>query len=141
LVVAAAQLSCCDDHAEANIQRQFALIAKAQRAGVDLLLFPQLSLTGYAGGATAPERGQVPDIRVLHRLAAACSGIAVSVGFPEEGATAIFYSTQALMRDGAILHRHRKVDLPTYGRLEEGKSCAAGRIVEPVRLVRGVSPP
>jgi len=133
-VVAAAQFPCCDDDVEANVQAHFALIAEAQGVGVDLLLFPELSLTGYAGGATAPERGQVPDIGVLYRLAAACSGIAVSVGLPEEGATGIFYNTQVLMRDGAILHRHRKINLPTYGRLEEGKSFAAGRIVEPVRL-------
>jgi predicted amidohydrolase len=134
LAVAVAQLSCHDDDLAANVGTHLALIAQAHRAKVDLLLFPELSLTGYAGGATAAQRGQLPGGAILRRLTAACGGMAVSVGLPEMDAAGLLYNTQVLLRDGAILHRHRKVNLPTYGRLEEGKCFTAGRIVEPVYL-------
>ena len=134
LLVAAAQVACRDDDLAANLAMHLDVIGEARRAGVELLLFPELSLTGYAGGATAPERGQVPDTGMVLRLAAACGPMAVSVGLPDEGATGLFYNTQLLLQDGAVIHRHRKVNLPTYGQLQEGKAFAAGRVVEPVRL-------
>lgn len=134
LAVAVAQLSCRDDDLAGNVDRHLALIAQAHQAKVDLLLFPELSLTGYAGGATAVQRGQLPGGDILRRLTVACGGMAVSVGLPEVDAAERLYNTQVLLRDGTILHRHRKINLPTYGRLEEGKSFTAGGVVEPVRL-------
>lgn len=99
-----------------------------------MLLFPELSLTGYRGGATACERDAMPSSETMSRLAAACGEMAVSLGLPEEGVTGLVYNTQLLLRNGAVVHRHRKINLPTYGTLEEGKSFAAGRTVEPVRV-------
>lgn len=134
LAVAVAQVSCRDDDVAQNVDLHLALIAQSHRAKVDLLLFPELSLTGYAGGVAAVQREQLPGGDILRRLTAACGSMAVSVGLPEVDAAGRLYNTQVLLRDGAILHRHRKINLPTYGRLEEGKCFTAGRAVEPARL-------
>lgn len=134
LLVATAQACCRDDDLAANVEMHLAFIADARRAAVDLLLFPELSLTGYAGGASASQRRQMAGNDILRRIGAACGGMAVSVGLPEEDAAGRVYNTQVMLRDGAILHCHRKINLPTYGRLEEGKHFTAGQIVEPVRL-------
>jgi predicted amidohydrolase len=53
--------------------------------------------------------------------------MAVAIGFIEETSGARFHNAQALLRDGRILHVHRKANLATYGRLEEGKHYARGR--------------
>jgi predicted amidohydrolase len=134
LVVAASQLVCSDHDNAANLQAHLACIEQARRDQVDLLLFPELSLTGYQGGATASEQDAMPSSETLSRLAGACGQMAVSVGLPEEGATGLVYNTQLLLQNGAVVHRHRKINLPTYGKLEEGKRFAAGRTVEPVRI-------
>jgi predicted amidohydrolase len=58
----------------------------------------------------------------------------VSVGFMERGEDGRIYNAQALLSDGACLHVHRKVNLPTYGRLAEGHFYAPGRSVEPAGI-------
>ncbi len=73
------------------------------------------------------------DPRIL-RLAEAAGPMAVAVGFIEEGTAAQFYNAAAILRDGEILGRHRKVNLPNYGNLEEGKHYASGRFVEKCAL-------
>jgi len=134
LVVAAAQVACRDDDPAANLDAHLGCIERARAEGVDLLLFPELSLSGYHGGATAAGRDALPSAETIARLCAAAGDMAVSVGLPEEGATGLIYNTQVLLRHGEIAHRHRKLNLPTYGKLEEGKSFAAGRIVRPARI-------
>src|SRR5690606_34647167 len=91
---------------------------------------PEVSLTGHHG----PERlldvaMKRTDPRLL-ALAEAAGGMAVVVGFIEEGPAAQFYNTAALLRGGRVAYLHRKVNIPTYGRLEEGKHYAAGRFVD-----------
>lgn len=109
-------------------------IGAARAAGVDLLLFPELSLTGYAGAVAAWRAGRLPGNAELCRLAEAAGPMAVAVGLPEEGGTGLLYNTQAVLHAGTIVHRHRKLNLPTYGGLEEGKHFASGCLVEPFRL-------
>mgnify|MGYP001799474663 CR=1 FL=1 len=60
--------------------------------------------------------------------------MAVVVGFIEEGPAAQFYNTCVVLRRGKVIHLHRKVNLPTYGKLEEGKHYASGRFVETFML-------
>jgi predicted amidohydrolase len=127
LKVAAAQIECRPGDVSANLGLHLAAIDKARSRGVDLLVFPELSLTDYltdpdvltlARGSTAAE---------LEQLAEAAGPMAVAVGFIEETTGAHFYNAQAILGDGRVLHVHRKVNLATYGRLEEGKHYTPGR--------------
>src|SRR3546814_1211122 len=68
---------------------------------------------------------------VLARLAEASRDIWTAAGFIEEGAAAQIYNSQAVLRDGSVAFVHRKLNLATYGRLEEGKHFAAGRFLQP----------
>lgn len=134
LRVAAAQLACSDDDLDANLAAHLGCIGEARAAGVDLLLFPELSLTGYAGAVAAWQAGRLPGEPALRQLAEAAGPMAVAVGLPEEGGTGLLHNTQLVLRAGAVIHRHRKLNLPTYGGLEEGKHFAPGCVVEPFRL-------
>ncbi len=134
LRVAAAQLACRDDDLDANLAAHLGRIEEARAAGVDLLLFPELSLTGYAGAVAAWQAGRLPGEPALRRLAEAAGPMAVAVGLPEEGGTGLLHNTQLVLQAGAVIHRHRKLNLPTYGGLEEGKHFTPGCVVEPFRL-------
>lgn len=134
LMVGAAQFSSEIGNVDANMERHLEWIARARAAGLDLLVFPELSLTGHHGPErllTAAMHRQ--DARLM-RLAEAAGPMAVTVGFIEEGSAAQFYNSAAILKGGTLLHLHRKVNLPNYGKLEEGKHYASGRFVETCSL-------
>ncbi|MGH6816484.1 MAG: nitrilase-related carbon-nitrogen hydrolase [Hyphomicrobiaceae bacterium] len=63
-------------------------------------------------------------------LAEASGDMPTIVGFIEEGLGALFYNSAAVLRRGRVVFCHRKVDLATYGRLEDGKHYAAGQRID-----------
>ena len=119
---------------EANLDRHLEFLKKARENGVGLVVFPELSLTGYGlkdlvqDAAVDPARSPV-----FRKLMDAGRGMAVVVGFVEESPRerGIFYNSAAFLDDGKILHIHRKVFLPTFGMFEEGKFFAQGRDFRP----------
>src|SRR3546814_5018440 len=110
------------------------MIAAARAGGAQVLLFPELSLTCYGVGEQTPALAMPRGHAVLARLAEASRDIWTAAGFIEEGAAAQIYNSQAVLRDGSVAFVHRKLNLATYGRLEEGKHFAAGRFLQPFDL-------
>ncbi len=102
--------------------------AKAKKENVDLLIFPELSLTGYTlkdltqDIAIDPQKDSVFD-----SLKALSDGMSLVFGFVEEGEDGLIYNSSAFLSQGKTLHIHRKVYLPTYGMFEEGKFFAQGK--------------
>lgn len=123
-----------------NLDRHLRWIAQARDRGVDLLVFPELSLTGYrlfhltsrvALPASAPE---------LRRLAEAAGSMAVVVGFVEESDQGILHNTSAVLGHGAqdrphLLHR--KLYLPSYGIFQDVRFVRPGRRLDLARLPWG----
>ncbi|HUS68812.1 MAG TPA: nitrilase-related carbon-nitrogen hydrolase [Kofleriaceae bacterium] len=100
------------------------------RGAVDLLVFPELTLTGYAVGQRYHELALRADAAVLRDLAEHAGDVAVLVGFIEETDRFQFFNSLALLRGGRVEQVHRKLFLPTYGIFEEGKHFSAGRRYE-----------
>ena len=101
-------------------------IARAQEEGIDLLVFPELSLTGYHLRdmvATVALREDAAEITRLKELSQSVPFIA---GLVEESADFRFYNTALYLSDGDIQHVHRKVYLPTYGMFDEQRYYARG---------------
>jgi len=71
---------------------------------------------------------------VVQQIAEASVGLTTQFGFIEEGPGAQFYNSVLAVRDGAIEHLHRKVNLPSYGKLDENKHFASGRFMETAML-------
>ena len=130
LNVAVAQIRCDLGDTDANAHRHAARIREARDAGADLLLFPELSLTGYRLGADILDVARSRDDPLIAELAAIAPGMTVALGLVEEGPAAQLYNSSLVLRGGQILHLHRKLNLPNYGNLEEGKLFAAGNYVE-----------
>jgi predicted amidohydrolase len=125
LRVALAQVDCVLGDVAENARRAREQIARARAEGADLVVFPELSLTGYALGAVTEDVAMALDDPVIARLAAATDGIAAVVGCVESGRVQT-YNSALFLDGGAIVHVQRKTHLPTYGRWEEHKHFSQG---------------
>jgi len=124
----------------ANLERHRELIAEARAKGADLVVFPELGLTGYQLQDLAAEVAMRLDDPRLSALAAATADLSVVVSFVEESADHRLFIAAALIEDREIRHVHRKLFLPTYGLFDERRFFAAGDVLRatPSRLGPGV---
>lgn len=72
---------------EDNLARHHALLADARTAGADLVVFPELGLTGYQLQDLAAEVAMRVDDPRLTALAAATEGCSAVVSFVEDRPT------------------------------------------------------
>lgn len=112
-----------------NLDYHAQLVSAARADGVDLLVFPELSLTGYYLRDLVAAVALRADCRELAALAEAAGPVRVVVGFVERDAQARLYCAAAFMLDGAIRQVHRKLYLPTYGMFDEGRYLTPGDTV------------
>jgi len=128
ITIALAQFNTKLGNVEANLQKHLDLIADAKKKGADLLLFPELSLTGYALQDLAVSTTIRPhqDDPVFNELLGISEDIDLMVGFVHEDRRHRFYIASAYLSQGRILHIHNKVYLPTYGMFDEGRFFAWG---------------
>ncbi|MFL5757867.1 MAG: nitrilase-related carbon-nitrogen hydrolase [Chloroflexota bacterium] len=140
LRIALAQIAPRLGVVEANVERHHELLAQARDAGADLVVFPELGLTGYQLQDLAADVAMRLDDPRLGALAAATRGLSAIVSFVEESGDHRLFIAAALVEDGAIRHVHRKVHLPTYGLFDERRFFAAGDVVRatPSRLGVGL---
>jgi predicted amidohydrolase len=126
--VALAQISPHLGELEKNLEIHLRLIERSRKKKADLVIFPELSLTGYTLMDLVPEVALDPRRHPLFKkLREASRGIDIVLGFVEEKEKGLFYNSAAYLSRGKILHLHRKVFLPTYGMFEEAKFFAQGR--------------
>jgi N-carbamoylputrescine amidase len=124
---------------ERNTERHLDWIARAREAGVDLLVFPELSLTGYRLLHLTPRVALPLGSPVLARLAVAAGPMHVVMGFVEEGERGVLHNSAVLLAGGKAAHVHRKLYLPTYGIFQEERFFGAGRQLETLRLPWGTA--
>jgi len=134
LRVGAAQFESRIGDVDANLAIHSHWIAEARAAACDLLVLPELSLVGHYGYTNLLEAAMRRSDARLRRLAQEAGEMAVILGFIEEGPGAQFYNAAALLHRGRVAHLHRKVNIPNYGELEEGKHYAPGRFVDTYAL-------
>lgn len=129
--LALAQISPRLGDVGSNVELHLDILEKARRAKADLVVFPELGLTGYTLKDLVEEVALDPASDPLFRkIAARTRGLAAVVGFVEERPSekGLFYNSAAYIADGRVLHVHRKVYLPTNGMFEEAKFFAQGRL-------------
>jgi NAD+ synthase (glutamine-hydrolysing) len=118
----APRLGLLDD----NIARHIEFLAEARGRRAELVVFPELGLTGYQLQDLAAEVAMPRDDRRLEPLLAATAGLSAIVSFVEESPDHRLFIAAALIEDGALVHVHRKLYLPTYGLFDERRFFAAG---------------
>jgi predicted amidohydrolase len=136
--VALAQIAPVLGGLAANLARHHELIAAARAQGADLVVFPELGLTGYQLQDLASEVALRLDDPRLADLAATTEDLSVVVSFVEESADHRLFIAAALLEDGEIRHVHRKLYLPTYGLFDERRFFAPGDMLRAVPSRLGV---
>ena len=110
----------------ANMDLYEAGVREAAVREADLVVFPELSLTGYF------LRDMVPDVAVrlsspeMERLKALSRDVSLVAGLVLESPDHRFYNAAVYLEDGEVRHIHRKVYLPTYGMFDEQRYFARG---------------
>ena len=112
---------------EANLEDVITKIHEGRGKGANLIVFPELALTGYFLGQKYHEVALRLDSKEIERLAAATRGTAAVVGFVEESPSMNFYNSALVAVDGEILFAYRKLNLPNYGVFEERKYFSSGK--------------
>jgi predicted amidohydrolase len=116
------KLGCVADNLTA-IERE---IDRARETRADLIVFPELALSGYFLKDLVPEAAlRIDSPEILH-LIELSRGISIVIGFVEETDDYHFFNSALYLENGAIRHLHRKVYLPTYGLFDEQRYLARG---------------
>ena len=125
--IALAQMDCALGEVDTNLEHARARIGEAAEQGADLVVFPELTLHGYALGQIEGDRSiEAGDPRLASLTD---SGPDVLVGFHEDGGVRRYNSAAYLAADG-VRHLHRKLYLPNYLAWEERKHASPGQFVQ-----------
>lgn len=125
--VTLAQLSPRLGDVVANLDLYEEAVAKAVAEKSDLIVFPELSLTGYHLKDDVATVAQRLDGSVVKRLGELSKHVAIVAGLVEESADYRFFNSALWLDGGELVHVHRKVYLPTYGMFDENRYFARGR--------------
>ncbi len=114
-----------------NLEVHLDYIARAKAQGVDIVVFPELSLTGYQVQDLVPEVALSPtaDNPIFKTLLDQSQDIDIVVGFVHEDDRNRFYIADAYLSGGEVLHVHHKLYLPTYAMFDESRYFAQGNAV------------
>jgi len=128
--VALAQISCKRGDKAENIKRIESRVTKAKQQGADLVIFPELSLTGYTMRDQIYELAEtIPghSTTVLEKLAKK-TGTYIVFGMPElsEKTQATVYNAAVLVGPYGFIGKYRKMYLPTHSVFEEKRYFRPG---------------
>ncbi|MBI5234784.1 MAG: NAD+ synthase [Deltaproteobacteria bacterium] len=116
-----------------NAAKIYAYAMGAQAKGAEVVLFPELAITGYPPEDLLLKPGFVRDnVKAVNELARRIRGITAVVGFVD-GNGGIF-NAAAIIHDGRIAGISRKMHLPNYGVFDEKRYFTHGTRPLNVRL-------
>jgi NAD+ synthase (glutamine-hydrolysing) len=125
--IALAQINLLVGDVRGNASRVIECVRQARTAfDADLVLFPELTLSGYPPEDLLFHRGFRRQIEAgLEQVRAACTDAALMIGFPEYTEAGI-YNSGALIVDDQLMAIHRKAELPNYKVFDEKRYFRAG---------------
>ncbi len=130
--VAVAQIECVLGDIARNVERHIEYCEEAISKNAELIVFPELSLTGYSLKDINTDVALVPaKSSALKKLMQLSKKLDIVCGLAEEGDRFEIFNSAAYFSGGVLRFTHRKVYPPTYGLFEElryfsrGKDCKA----------------
>jgi NAD+ synthase (glutamine-hydrolysing) len=120
---------------DGNVALMTAWTSRATEAGADVVVFPELALTGYPPEDLVLRPAFVDDnLAALERLAReTAGGCAIVTGFVDRTDAGI-HNAAGLIANGEVVARYHKVKLPNYGVFDEQRTFVAGDAECAVRL-------
>ncbi|MGH3516740.1 MAG: nitrilase-related carbon-nitrogen hydrolase [Haloechinothrix sp.] len=112
---------------DANLEQAGRVVARAVAESADVVVFPELYLSGYSVGEIDMDLALRPDDPRIATLARQAGRAGLLVGFTESAVRGPHtYNSAAYYEDGHLVHVHRKLYLPTYASFEERKHFTPG---------------
>ena len=151
LRVGLAQINTTVGDFEGNVRKVLEYVERARDLGVDIVSFPELTVTGYPPEDLLLRAGFVKDnVDALNATVEGCRGITAVVGFvdrdkethgpisgPDVSGVSI-YNAAAVIHDGRLAHVYHKQRLPNYGVFDEARYFEPDQQF-PVYIVAGVA--
>jgi predicted amidohydrolase len=128
--VALAQISCKAGDKNGNLKKAEKSAIRAQKEKADLLILPELSLTGYVVRDQVYELAeQIPgeSTNYVERIAKK-TGLHIIFGMPEisKNTRATLHNTAVLVNPNGVMGKYRKMYLPTHSVFEEKRYFRPG---------------
>jgi len=141
LRIALAQIDTTVGDIAGNVAKVQEHIARARHQGAELVVFPELAVTGYPPEDLLLKEHFLSDARTaVQRLAAETKDIVALVGFPERAEDV--YNAAAVLAGGEVRGIYRKTYLPNYGVFDEERyfqSGSRGAVIEVGDVVVGLT--
>jgi len=118
-----------------NVDLLTAWAARGTEADADVVVFPELAITGYPPEDLVLRPSFVDDnLIAMDELAAkTAGGASIVVGFVDRTERGI-HNAAAVIADGGVVARYHKFKLPNYGVFDEARTFTAGDAACPIRL-------
>ena len=138
--VAACQVNTVVGDLSGNADRVLGMLAGAERAGADLAVFPELTVTGYPPEDLLGRPAFVRDnLAALATVVAGTADCAAVVGYVDVAPSGRLLNAAALCHRGAVIGRYVKRILPNYGVFDEQRWFAPGTGRAPLFVVAGIT--
>jgi predicted amidohydrolase len=115
---------------DANLDKIRDFQRRAKKQAADLVVFPELTMTGYTMGDEIGKYALSDSHPVFQKLLDFSKTLPMIIGYAERSPRGRIYNSAALLDSGEKIHLHRKVYLPNYGVWEEQKRFAKGRRID-----------
>ncbi|MDJ0925305.1 MAG: NAD+ synthase [Acidimicrobiia bacterium] len=148
LRIAGAQVNLVVGDVDGNLQVILEAMERAEEAGADVLLLPELAVTGYPPEDLLLRRSFIDEnVEGLRHLAQSAENTAVVVGFvdrvdgdrhKDDSVERGLANAAAVLANGAIRGIYHKVLLPNYGVFDEARYFAPGRVPEKLWGIGGI---
>ncbi len=126
VTVGLAQIATRPGRIRENLERHLEMIELARERGHALVLFPELSVSGYLLAHAVGELALAPDDPRLDPLRRASERMTLVVGLPLREDDGGVSNAALVLEGGEAIAVHRKLYLPTYGMFDEGRFFVPG---------------
>lgn len=128
--IALAQMGCRQADKEKNLKKIQEMAIKAKKSGAELIVFPELCVTGYVIRDQLYELAETVPGPSTHRIIdlAKKTGTHIAFGIPElsQKAKATIFNTAVLVGPQGLIGKYRKMYLPTHSVFEEKRYFRPG---------------
>src|SRR5574342_276736 len=137
--IALAQINPTVGDFRKNTEKICSFIDRAKNQGADLVVFPELAVTGYPPKDFLDIPAFIDEnLKYLDKIARSVSGISAIVGFVDRNKRPqgkLVHNAAAFIQDQKIISIHHKSLLPTYDVFDECRYFEPAHVISPVKFM------